>query len=60
MAVKSVRKVTGGAASSENAGMSSTKSGENPDRRKPKVSEAMFISFGLVGPKARPNGVVDG
>jgi hypothetical protein len=25
-----------------------------------KVSEAMFVSFGLVGPKARPNGVVDG
>ena len=25
-----------------------------------KVSEAMFVNFGLVGPKARPNGVVDG
>ena len=49
-----------GAASSENAGMSSQKSGENPDRRKPKVSEATFVVFGLVGPKVRPNGVADG
>ena len=60
MAVKLVRKVTGGAASSENAGISSQKSGGNPDHRKPKVSEATFVVFGLVGPKVRPNGVADG
>jgi hypothetical protein len=28
--------------------------------RKPKVSWAMIINPGLVGPKARPKGVVDG
>ena len=28
--------------------------------RKPKVSWAMTINPGLVGPKARPKGVVDG
>jgi hypothetical protein len=53
MAVKPSRKVLGGAVSSENAGMSSKQSGENPDRRMSKVSEAMFVNFGLVGPKVR-------
>ena len=36
------------------------KSGENPDRRKSKVSHATFVGVGLVGPKARPYGVADG
>ena len=40
-----------GARGSENPGMSSVNKGENPLRRKPKVSYAMFISVGLVGPK---------
>ena len=35
---------------SENAGMSSEKTGENPVRRKPKVSWARYILPGLVGP----------
>ena len=45
---------------SENAGMSSEKRGENPLRRKPKVSWARLVRSGLVGPKPRPKGVVDG
>ena len=45
---------------SENVGMSSKKTGENPVHRKPKVSWATTINPGLVGPKARPKGVVDG
>ena len=36
---------------SENVGTSNHKSGEKPDRRKPKVSLAMIVSQGLVGPK---------
>ncbi len=35
---------------SENADMSSDKAGERPARRKSKVSCAMLISAGLVGP----------
>jgi hypothetical protein len=38
-----------GATRSEHAGMSSDKIGENPIRRKSKVSCAMFVSIGLVG-----------
>ena len=34
--------------------MSSVYPGGNPGRRKPKVSEATFVVFGLVDPKARP------
>ena len=34
---------------SEHAGMSSDNSGENPGRRKPKVSYAMLVIVGLVG-----------
>ena len=45
---------------SENVGMSSKKAGENPAHRKSKVSWATTIDPGLVGPKARPKGVVDG
>jgi hypothetical protein len=43
----------GGALSSENAGMSNLKEGENPSHRKSKVSWAMIIIPGLVGPKPR-------
>ena len=50
----------GGAVRSENVGMSSNNAGENPAHRKPKVSWAMKISSGLVGPKARLKSVVDG
>ncbi len=42
----------GGASGSENVGMSNLNSGENPGHRKPKVSHAMAINVGLVGPKA--------
>ena len=47
-------------ARSENVGMSNLKQGENPCHRKPKGSQATSIVLGLVGPKARPKGVVDG
>ena len=43
----------GGAVSSENAGMSNHKAGENPAHRKSKVSWATIIVPGLVGPKPR-------
>lgn len=49
-----------GAKRSENAGMSSADPDENSGRRMPKVSYATFVDVGLVGPKARPEGVVDG
>ena len=45
---------------SANAGMSNDKMGENPVRRKPKVSWGRFVRPGLVGPKPRPKGVGDG
>ena len=45
---------------SENVGISSKKTGENPVHRKPQVSRATRIVPGLVGPKVRPKGVVDG
>ena len=40
--------------------MSSKNAGENPARRKSKVSYATLIDVGLVGPKAYPKGEVDG
>ncbi len=40
--------------------MSSVYLGENPRRRKSKVSYATFIDVGLVGPKVYPKGVTDG
>ena len=40
--------------------MSNRKSGEMPDRRKPKVSLAMDINQGLGGPKYCPVGRRDG
>ena len=50
----------GGVYGSENVGISNHNAGENPAHRKFKVSWAMAIIPGLVGPKARPKGVVDG
>ena len=49
-----------GAFGSENAGTSNHNAGENPARRKIKVSEAMVISFGLVGPKGMVKTAPDG
>ena len=40
--------------------MSSEKTSENLVRRKSKVSWGRLVLPGLVGPKARPKGVVDG
>ena len=51
---------SGGAISSENAGISNHKTGENPVGRKSKVSRATVIVPGLVGPKARRISVADG
>ena len=50
----------GGALSSENAGISNLKRGENPLGRKSKVSRATVMVPGLVGPKPRRIGVGDG
>ena len=50
----------GGAHRSKNVGISNRNVGENPTHRKSKVSWAMTINPGLVGPKARLKGVVDG
>ena len=49
-----------GALGSENVGTSNRKEGENPSRRKTKVSVSMVIRDGLVGPKPIPNGGGDG
>ena len=43
-----------GALGGENARMSNRKWGENPHRRKPKVSSAMSITGGLGAPKDNP------
>lgn len=51
---------SGGMLGSENVGLSSAKTGENPVRRKSKVSWGRLVLPGLVGPKARPRGVVEG
>ena len=40
---------TAGLIRSENAGVSNEKTGENPVRRKPKVSRGRFVRPGLVG-----------
>jgi hypothetical protein len=45
---------------SKNAGISNRNAGEIPAHRKSKVSWAMSINPGLVGPKARSKDVVDG
>ena len=49
-----------GAFRRENAGTSNRNEGEKPSRRKIKVSLAMFISQGLVGPKGMAKAVPDG
>ena len=49
-----------GAFGSENVGTSNRNSGENPEGRKSKVSLAMLISQGLVGPKVMAKAVTDG
>ena len=49
-----------GARRSENVGTSNHKFGEIPNHRKPKVSLAMLIIQGLVGPKAMAKAVADG
>ena len=49
-----------GRSRSENVGISNEKKGENPFRRKSKVSWGRLVRPGLVGPKVRPKGVVDG
>lgn len=55
------RRVTDrGVYGSENVGMSNRNEGESPSHRKSEVSWAMVIIPGLVGPKARLKGVVDG
>ena len=50
----------GGALGSENAGTSNRNAGEIPARRKIKVSFAMVISEGLVGPKGMAKAAPDG
>ena len=44
----------------EYVGISSANSDEKSGRRKPKVSWGRDILPGLVGPKMRPKGVIDG
>ena len=46
---RSRRETEGGVLGSENADTSSDKPGENPGRRKPKVSWGRFVLPGLVG-----------
>ena len=50
----------GGFLGSANVGISSKNPDENSGHRKSEVSWATRIDPGLVGPKARPKGVVDG
>ena len=50
----------GGLVGSKNVGISSKNLDENSRHRKSEVSWATRIDPGLVGPKARPKGVVDG
>ena len=49
-----------GAMRSENVGTSNRNAGESPARRKNKVSFAMEIIEGLVGPKGMANAAPDG
>ena len=49
-----------GASRSENVGTSNHNAGEIPARRKTKVSLAMLISQGLVGPKVMAKAGADG
>ena len=49
-----------GACGSKNVGTSNRNGGESPPRRKTKVSLAMVISQGLVGPKVMTKVATDG
>jgi len=49
-----------GALGRENVGMSNHNAGERPAHRKPKVSLAMIVSQGLVGPKDKLRSEADG
>ena len=49
-----------GALRSKNVGTSNHNAGEIPARRKTKVSFAMTINEGLVGPKGMAKAVLDG
>ena len=49
-----------GAVRRENVGTSNHNAGEIPARRKPKVSAAMTINCGLVGPKPMAKAAGDG
>ena len=49
-----------GACGSKNVGTSNRKEGEIPSRRKTKVSLAMVIIQGLVGPKGMAKAAPDG
>jgi hypothetical protein len=49
-----------GAMRSKNVGTSNRNAGESPARRKLKVSWAMLISSGLVGPKVMAKAAADG
>ena len=49
-----------GADGSENVGTSNHNSVERPEHRKPKVSLAMIINQGLVGPKAMAKAAANG
>ena len=49
-----------GAQKSKNVGTSNRNPGESPGRRKTKVSLAMLINQGLVGPKAMAKAGTDG
>lgn len=60
MCAEAVGATRGGAQGSENVGMSNRNVREIRTHRKSKVSRATAIVPGLVGPKARPKGVVDG
>ena len=50
----------GGACRSKNVGTSNRNWGENPQRRKTKVSLVMGITQGLVGPKPMAKAAGDG
>src|SRR5437764_354224 len=50
----------GGRSTSEDAGISSEKAGENPARRKPQGSSGRFVLWRLAGPKPKADAVGDG
>ena len=49
-----------GRGASENAGISSEKTGENPVRRKPQGSSGRLVLWRLAGPKPKASAVGDG